>query len=141
MKFTEPKPPTEGVSRYDHVMCDTPLGLCLIEWKGWKESDSYSISIGDEYIGEGYYLSQAKEIAKNWLIRKNQDLTIFLDKAVFAFGASVKVLHCFRGHEFEIGEIVSIVGKSAFKDSWLCRNTEGVEWYLHVQEGQVIACG
>jgi hypothetical protein len=59
----------------------------------------------------------------------------------FAFGECVKVLHCFHGHEFEIGEIVCIVGKSDYDDAWLCRNAKGVEWYLHDEEGDVVNCG
>jgi hypothetical protein len=59
----------------------------------------------------------------------------------FAFGECVKVLHCFHGHEFEIGEVVCIVGKSDYDDAWLCRNAKGVEWYLHDEEGEVVNCG
>lgn len=59
----------------------------------------------------------------------------------FAFGECIKVLHCFHGHEFEIGEIVCIVGKSEYGNAWLCRNAKGVEWYLHDEEGEVVNCG
>lgn len=58
----------------------------------------------------------------------------------FAFGKCVKVSHCFHGHEFEIGEIVHIIGKSDYDDAWLCRNVKGVEWYLHDEEGEVVDC-
>jgi hypothetical protein len=58
----------------------------------------------------------------------------------FSFGECVKVLHCFHGHEFEIGEIVYIVGKSDYDDAWLCRNAKGAEWYLHDEEGEVVNC-
>lgn len=59
----------------------------------------------------------------------------------FAFGECIKVLHCFHGHEFEIGEIVCIIGKSDYDDAWLCRNAKGIEWYLHDEEGDVVNCG
>ena len=78
MNWTEPKPPTREVSFYDHTICETPLGKCLIEWKGWKESDSYSVNIGNEYIGEGYDLEDAKRLAKTWLILKRNELSKFL---------------------------------------------------------------
>jgi hypothetical protein len=78
MNWTEPKEPTKGISYYTHVTCDTPLGVCLIEWKGWKENDSYSVTIGNEYIGEGWSLEDAKRLAKNWLTRKHNELSVLL---------------------------------------------------------------
>lgn len=78
MKWTEPKSPTKGISNYDHVMCETPLGKCLIEWKGWKESDNYSVTIGDEYVGDGFDLDEAKKIAKEFLIKKHFELSQLL---------------------------------------------------------------
>lgn len=78
MNWTEPKKPTEGVSYYDHVICETPLGECLIEWKGWKERDSYSVTIEGAYIGNGYDLGEAKIIAKEWLINKHKELSQLL---------------------------------------------------------------
>jgi len=59
----------------------------------------------------------------------------------FALGECVKVLHCFHGHEFEIGEIVCIIDKSDYNGAWLCRNEEGIAWYLHDEEGEVVNCG
>lgn len=78
MNWTEPKPPTEGVNPYNHTTCETPLGQALIEWKGWKESDSYSLYIGIEYIGEGWGLDDAKQLAMKWLIDKHKELSVFL---------------------------------------------------------------
>ena len=75
MNWTEPKPPIEGISYYDHVICETPLGQALIAWKGWKESDSYSLTIGNDYIGEGLDLDDAKRLAKEWLINKHEELS------------------------------------------------------------------
>jgi len=56
----------------------------------------------------------------------------------FDIGKYVKVLSCFNGHEFEIGEIVCVILKSDFDNTWLCKNEEGVQWYLHEKEGEVI---
>lgn len=78
MNWTEPKPPTQGISHYDHVICETPIGQCLIEWKGWKESDSYSVTIGNDYVGEGWDLEDGKRLAKEWLIKKHSELSVLL---------------------------------------------------------------
>ncbi len=78
MNWTEPKPPTSGISPYDHVISETPLGKCLIEWKGWKTFDTYSVVIGSEYIGEGVDLEEAKKLAKEWLTKKHTELSEFL---------------------------------------------------------------
>lgn len=40
LEWSEPRPPTKGVSHYDHVVAVTPLGEIRLEWKGWKEYDS-----------------------------------------------------------------------------------------------------
>ncbi len=39
LTWTEPEPP-DGAIMYTHVKSATPLGLLVIEWKGWKESSS-----------------------------------------------------------------------------------------------------
>ena len=62
MKWTEEKPPTEGISWYNHITAETPIGQCIIEWKGWKEDASFTIKINDDYITETY---EDLEHAKN----------------------------------------------------------------------------
>lgn len=79
MNWTEPKSPTQGISYYDHVICETPLGRALIEWKDWKESDSYSLTIGNDYVGEGLDLDDAKRLAKEWLMNKYKELSMLLE--------------------------------------------------------------
>tara|TARA_B110000902_G_C13977026_1_gene463422 strand:+ start:242 stop:517 length:276 start_codon:yes stop_codon:yes gene_type:complete len=37
--WTDPAPGKEGVSFYDHVIAETPLGNIMLEWKSWKEYD------------------------------------------------------------------------------------------------------
>ena len=78
MNWTEPKPPTEGVSYYDHITTETPLGKVKIEWKSWKERPSYSITIGDDYIDTEYDLEEAKELARSYLVKKHKELSDFL---------------------------------------------------------------
>lgn len=77
MNWTEPSKPIREIP-YDHVTCETPLGLAIICWKSWKFSDSYSVEVGDTYVGEGIDLDDAKRIAKWYLIDKFTELNVFL---------------------------------------------------------------
>lgn len=77
--------------------------------------------------------AQVEFLAK-WLIHQT-DVSGSL-----AIGKCVKVLHSFQGHEFEIGETVLVVSKSDFGNGWLCRNSNGVEWYLYDEECEIVNC-
>jgi len=80
MNWTDPSPPKEGTSYYDHVICKSPLGIFLIEWKSWKESDSYAIMLDDAiYLGSETSLDEAKEVVKKYLADKINELSIFLE--------------------------------------------------------------
>ena len=79
MNWTEPKPPTDGESYYDHVKCETPLGLIKIEWKSWKESPSYDVSLDDNWIGQENSLKEAKKLALDYLTVVNITLNKFLE--------------------------------------------------------------
>jgi hypothetical protein len=79
MNWTEHNKPIKDISSYDHVSCETPLGKALIEWKSWKRYDSYSVTIGDTYIGEGVDLDDAKKLAKNWLASIKSQLSLLLN--------------------------------------------------------------
>lgn len=70
MEWTEPRPPALGVSYYDHVLCETPLGLVKIEWKSWKQSPDYGVLIENQYLGTEYDLEDAKEVARKYLLEK-----------------------------------------------------------------------
>ena len=57
----------------------------------------------------------------------------------FKIGQNVKVLHCYSGADFEIGDIVKIVGIGfeADPDCYECvdaENLEGIHWYLYDDE-------
>jgi len=78
MKWSKISSATIGVSYYDHTKLDTPLGLFLIEWKSWKEYESYSISLNNEYINTTYSLEDAKEICITYLNNKLDKLQDFL---------------------------------------------------------------
>ena len=79
MNWTEPKPPTERISFYDHTICETPFGKLTIEWKSWKQSGSYDVMLNDgEWIGAEYDLESAKELARNYLVKKHKELSELL---------------------------------------------------------------
>lgn len=78
MKWTESKPPIQGVSYYNHCICESPLGQIKIEWKGWKEYPSYDIQIDDKWIACEYDLEDAKNAAREHLIGKYTELFLFL---------------------------------------------------------------
>jgi hypothetical protein len=78
MNWTEPTPPTPHISHYDHVTCETPLGSFMIEWKSWKENDSYIIAINGIHLGVEYTLEDAKNFVKQYLISRYEELTNFL---------------------------------------------------------------
>lgn len=63
--------------RYNHVLADSPLGQFSIEWKGWKEHDSYCTYIGGHYLYSAYDLDEAKLIAEKYLMGKAQELFEF----------------------------------------------------------------
>ena len=77
MNWTEENEANNSIS-YNHVICDTPIGQIIIEWKGWKERPDYSIDIDNKYIGTEYTLDNAKLIAKDYLNNKLNELSIFL---------------------------------------------------------------
>jgi len=79
MNWTEPKSPTDGESYYDHVKCVSPLGLIKIEWKSWKESPSYDVSLDDNWIGQENSLKEAKKLALDYLTVVNITLNKFLE--------------------------------------------------------------
>ena len=80
INWTEPMPPINGKSNYDHVTCDTPLGECKIEWKGWKESPDYEVEINGDYIATAYGLGEAKSLAVEYLFDKFKQLKEFLNQ-------------------------------------------------------------
>ena len=79
MKWTENKPPTEGISFYHHTTCETPIGKMTIEWKGWKDQPSYDLMLEGEWIGVEYDLDLTKKLAENYLKELCQKLITFLN--------------------------------------------------------------
>jgi hypothetical protein len=78
LKWSEPKPPTNNVSSYDHTICETPLGNIFIEWKSWKESPSYDVMLNGGWIGSEYSLEDAKKLVEKYLVDYAVKLNVFL---------------------------------------------------------------
>jgi enoyl reductase-like protein len=79
MKWTTPSKPIEGISYYDHVILETPIGKAIIEWKSWKERESYDIYIDGSYLGCDYELDKAKEVVHDYLKNKFNMLQLFIN--------------------------------------------------------------
>jgi hypothetical protein len=77
MEWTEPTRPNQEC-HYDHIECQTPLGLARIEWKGWKERDSPCVYLNGEYLDSAFDIAEAKEMIEHHLIKKRDDLVHFL---------------------------------------------------------------
>lgn len=78
MKWTEPRKPTEGVSFYDHVIAETPIGRMIIEWKSWKDNDDYCVMLNNEWVGIEYDLDKAKQLGVDYLKDKIKKLTEYI---------------------------------------------------------------
>lgn len=68
LNWSEQRKPTEGKCGYDHVVAPTLFGEIRIEWKEWKEHDTYTVYMpfevnGDLPVFNGYTLDEAKELA------------------------------------------------------------------------------
>lgn len=66
IEWSEEKQPCEDC-RYNHVTGKTGLGEFSIEWKGWKDYDSRVVYLNGEYVGSGWDLDEAKQIAATHL--------------------------------------------------------------------------
>lgn len=62
--WSAPMPPSEAC-RYDHCSAASSLGTFQIEWKGWKERDSYCVYREEEYLGSLDTLEEAKQLAQD----------------------------------------------------------------------------
>ena len=79
MAWTEPSKAKEGVSHYDHVILETPIGKLIIEWKSWKDNDSYDIIFDNTtYVGSEMDLDSAKKLAETFIRNKSEELTKFV---------------------------------------------------------------
>ena len=67
VKWSDPRSPTEGGCRYNHVTADTPLGTITIEWKGWKDRPSFTCELpwGELVTGDRLVHAQG-EVQMAW---------------------------------------------------------------------------
>ena len=80
----------------------------------------------------GIYMTKWDAMADDILSSQNSGKPIV--SSTFAVGKKVKVEHCFYGHEFDIGEVVSIVEHEAEKaTSWLCTNGKASWWLSELE--------
>ena len=71
-------------------------------------------------------------------IAQEQLFVLFGVSGCFTIGARIQITHCIHGHEYEIGEVVTIIDHEVEDNqttSWLCRNVHGQEWYINEKEG------
>ena len=64
-----------------------------------------------------------------------QALNIDLVSKTFIAGAVVEITGWIHGHEFELGEKVTLIEKDG--DLWLSRNKDNSEWWINEEESNV----
>lgn len=69
-----PAKPDGKTCFYDHVKCDTSLGDFQIEWKSWKEHDTYGLYFNGEYVASLYTLDEAKQKACDYIKKKIEEM-------------------------------------------------------------------
>ena len=62
LEWSKEYQPNEKIS-YNHVTAASALGEFSIEWKGWKEHDSYCLYLDGEYIDSSFDLEDSKSKA------------------------------------------------------------------------------
>lgn len=75
--WSEERPPNKEIP-YDHVVIDTPLGKGVIEWKSWKQSTTYTVYIGDEYVGNEVSLEDAMKLVIDNVIQVGKKIDDYL---------------------------------------------------------------
>lgn len=64
-------PHSESAMRYNFIFAETPLGPIFIEWKGWKITPSYDVTLFGELIAESTStLEDAKLKTEQYLQRQ-----------------------------------------------------------------------
>ena len=64
LKWSEEYPPQKDGIPYDHVTSKTPFGDISIEWKSWKQYDSFVVNFPWGDVSNGDDLNEAKELAQ-----------------------------------------------------------------------------
>jgi hypothetical protein len=67
LEWTENRPPTKDVCRYDHCIAETPFGRFLLTWKGWKTDWRYDLGFDETpWDGIEYHSWGSIDEAKQW---------------------------------------------------------------------------
>jgi len=67
-----------------------------------------------------------------WHETKVKNLDLHGVSKSFVSGSKVEITGCFIGHEFEIGEIVTLIEENG--EQWLAENSKGERWYIIPEE-------
>lgn len=68
-------------------------------------------------------------------VAQKQLFVLFGVSGCFTIGARIQITHCIHGHEYEIGEVVTIIDHEPDeRTSWLCESKNG-QWYICEDEG------
>jgi hypothetical protein len=63
---------------------------------------------------------------------------VYMKTAKWKVGDKVKILNRSYGHEFKIGEIVTILEKDDEVEDWLCQADNGKKWWVRETEAELI---
>ncbi len=83
IQWSEHRPPTKGVSHYDHIVAATPFGCLKIIWKSWKPYSSYYLDehpFGDLELSENCLDELKRNIQKEFEKRVLDCLIVKTDK-------------------------------------------------------------
>lgn len=81
---------------------------------------------------------ESKEKCKGCLDYIYTEIKKLSESNEFKIGSRVKITACLHGHEFEIGDIVTIIEREDEYEesvSWRAINKYGVDWYITEEEG------
>lgn len=70
-------------------------------------------------------------------VAQEQLFVLFGVSSGFTIGAKIQITRCIHGHEYEIGEVVTIIEQEEDNQTTIlkCRNIHGAEWYINEEEG------
>lgn len=91
MNWTDVQQPNQQIP-YTHIISPTPLGVAVINWKGWKgqkELPDYYIEIGERWVANADSLDSAKQKAEDYLRKKRDELDQWLGEGWFTLAENV----------------------------------------------------
>ena len=79
--------------------------------------------------------STDREDLRTIIGKMEKQLTIPVVSKSFASGVKVQIEDCINGHEFGMGEIVTLIEERG--NQWLARGFDGTTWYINEEEAYV----